>query len=42
MIAASMPKRRTGCNVASDANAGFKQKSTKSRACARNARYSGR
>jgi hypothetical protein len=42
MMAASMPNRRTGCNVASAAKTGFRQKSTKSRACARNARYSGR
>ena len=41
-IAASKPKRRTGCKVTSVANSGVKQRSRKPPAFARTARYSGR
>jgi len=44
VIADRYDRRRLliGCNVASAARAGVRQKLTKSGACARNARYSGR
>jgi len=41
-MAASKPKRRMGCSVASAAFSGFRQKEMKSGVVALRARYSGR